>query len=101
MVESPTSADLILGYIHLLKDEGVYYVKYRQARYSALHLIKPCLKKPLWIMQSKVVRTDFFISLRVQNTPGYKATLPVLASVCTIHSSATFTRKVGNLARLS
>ena len=33
MVESPTSADLILGYIHLLKDEGVYYVKYRQARY--------------------------------------------------------------------
>ena len=23
MVESPTSADLILGYIHLLKDEGI------------------------------------------------------------------------------
>ena len=61
--------------------------------YSALHLIKPCLKKPLWVMQSKVVGTDFFISLCVQNIPVYKATLPVLAFVYTIHSSATFTRK--------
>mgnify|MGYP001795977729 FL=1 len=43
----------------------------------------------------------FFLSLYGQNIPGYKATLPVLASVCTIHTSATFTRKVGNLARLS
>ena len=42
-------------------------------------------------MQSKVVGTDFFISLCVQNIPVYKATLPVLAFVYTIHSSATFT----------
>ena len=63
------------------------------SEYSALHLIKPCLKKQLWVMQSKVVGTDFFISLRVQNIPDNKATLPVLASVCTIHSGATFTRK--------
>ena len=44
-------------------------------------------------MQSKVVGTDFFISLRVQNIPVYKATLPLLAFVYTIHLSATFTRK--------
>ena len=44
-------------------------------------------------MQSKVVGTDFFMSLRVQNNPVYKAALPVLAFVFTIHSSATFTRK--------
>ena len=61
--------------------------------YRTLHLIKPCLKKPLWVMQSKVVGTEFFISLCVQNIPVYKTTLPVVASVCTIHSSATFTRK--------
>ena len=35
----------------------------------------------------------FFILLCVQNIPVYKAILPVLASVCTIHLSATFTRK--------
>ena len=58
-----------------------------------LHLIKPRLKKPLWVMQSKVVGTDFFISLCVQNIPDYKATLSVLASVCTIHSRTTFKRK--------
>ena len=44
-------------------------------------------------MQSKVVGSDFFISLCVQNIPVYKATLPVLAFVYTIHSSATFTCK--------
>ena len=44
-------------------------------------------------MQSKVVGTEFFISPRVQNIPVYKATLPVLAFVETINSSATFTRK--------
>ena len=49
-------------------------------------------------MQSKVVGTDFFISLCVQNIPVYKATLPVLAFVYTIHSSATFTRKSCDLS---
>ena len=44
-------------------------------------------------MQSKVLGTDFFISFCVQNTPGYKATLPVLASGYTIHSDTIFTRK--------
>ena len=47
-----------------------------------------------WVMQSKVLGTDSFISLHIQNIPVYKATLPVLASVCTIHSSnAAVTRK--------
>ena len=48
-------------------------------------LTKPCLQKPLWVMQSNFLGTDFFISLYEQNIPGYKATLPVLASVCTIN----------------
>ena len=34
-----------------------------------------------------------FISLHVKNIPDYKATLSVLASVCTIHSRTTFKRK--------
>ena len=67
--------------------------KPHQVSYSALHLIKPCLKKPLWVIQSKSVGTDFSISLRVQNIPVYKATPPVLAFVYTIHQSATFTHK--------
>ena len=46
-------------------------------------------------MQSEVVGTDFFISLRVQNIPDYKATLPVLASGYTIHSDTIFTCKRG------
>ena len=61
--------------------------------YSALHLKKACLLKPLWVMQSKVVGTDFFISLHVQNISVYETTLPVLAFIYTIHSSATFTRE--------
>ena len=52
-------------------------------------------------MQSKVVGTDFFISLCVQNIPVYKATLPVLAFVYTIHLSATFTRKSWDLSQVS
>ena len=52
-------------------------------------------------MQSKVVGTDFFISLCVQNIPVYKATLPQVASVCTIPSSATFTRKSCNFSWVS
>ena len=51
-------------------------------------------------MQSKVIGTDFFIYLYVQNIHVYKATLPVRAFVYTIHSSATFTAKVANLAGL-
>ena len=46
-----------------------------------------------YAIQSRWIGTDFFIAVCVQNIPDNKATLPVLASVCTIHSSATFTRK--------
>ena len=44
-------------------------------------------------MQSKCLGTDFFIYFCVQNTPGYKATLPVPASGYTIHSDTIFERK--------
>ena len=59
---------------------------------NTIHLIKPCLKKPLWVMQCKVLRMDLNITFHVQNIPGYKATLQVLASVCTIYSNATSSR---------
>ena len=38
-------------------------------------------------------RNRFFISFCVQNTHGYKATIPVLASGYTIQSDTIFTRK--------
>ena len=56
-------------------------------------LNKAMFKRPLLVLQSKVLGTDFFISFCVQNTPGYKATLPVLASGYTIHSDTIFLRK--------
>ena len=44
-------------------------------------------------MQAKVLGTDLFLNCHVQNIPGYKATLPVLAFGCTIHSNATSIHK--------
>ena len=68
--------------------------------YRALHLIKPFLKKPLLVMQSKVVGTDFFISLRVQNIPVYKATLQYWLLFIQSIQVPLSRAKVANLARL-
>ena len=52
-------------------------------------------------MQSIDIGKDFFTSLREKNIPVYKATLPVLAFLYTIHSSASFTRRICELSLVS